>query len=980
MKKKKRTFKTPPKPKKIKQKFRLKEFLYSYRYIFLIIFLGFLLRVLDLGRQGLWIDEMCCWNDSQKPAEQILKTQHDTVFLLERLCMNFGGKHEFFLRFPSALGGLIGLIFIYPLALLLFDNKRAALLALVFLVFSPINIYYSQDANYYGLMMGVTVASLYFLFLFMKTYNPIWLIPFILMSYINFHVHPATLLLMACQIISVTLFFVTDDGFRKSVKRKIDKITTSKFVYASAGLAGLFLVVILGWGFFRHIYRMAIRPYGTVLAENLEFSPRFFIKLAMDYGVAFQEYKAHVFFITLFFLFLFFLGLVLSFKKQRYFAFFVILTWTFPFIAIYIKKVGHFYHCRYTSFIVPGYLILAAYGVERLLALVKRKTSEKNARFALVLVACVFCLAAVPNLFRYYTGHKQDWKGAVSYLKKNLKPGEKVATNHFCNDSSLEFYFDYFKMDPSPIVKLAGEFRGASYTGLFRLKKLCFTSPGIYFGISYTRYENQALWNWVKTYFETAFNQPSLHPEEFNREGKEVILYKFKYSGSFVFPPYHYSYKPDQAIHLTGAFEKEIFFGADGFFKVVFECAGPDENTEYTIEIENTKSDNILTEKALVKAGEHKALLSANFRLKQGVYMVRLKSAFNFPEEFSIIKLAVLPEVKGTYHREVEDTDLYHPTPWKRIESTQGARAFTLERNNYVWFDRIPISRSGRHGFLIRALEDKPGPALVEVSLDWKPLGILSFPRGDNTWSEKTFSFHASKGEHSLSFHFLSPPAEVNKLITGKMSSNRNEDTDLVLDYFEIRPLEKGEKYPDLRVPVGNNLVSPVPSIERGFQNPSVPDELMPNWRIKPAHIYSFEQSPGSLHSRSIMIEVPYESKGFIFISPPFPVQQGKFLYFSTWLKTQNLINHAANMKVVYIRGQKALEEQIVNADGITKTTDWIRQVYLRLVPKGADKAIIVFWVYPNSRRPSQSPGYCCFDPVRFEKFPESRFEPSKSD
>ena len=970
--KKKKPIKKSRKPskKKAREKFDLKAHLRRYRYVYLLLLVGFLLRFVDLGRQSLWIDEMCCWNDAHSSYERIMRTVHETVFLLERACLAIGGDHEYFLRIPSAFGGLLSMVFIYLLSMVLFDNRKAALFALILMTFSPINIYYSQDANYYGLMMGLTAASLYFLFRFMKGYNPLWLVVYGVVAYINYHVHPANILLIGCQLPILAAFLILDPGLRRKFQLALQKLTQNKIAFASAGLVLLVIIGFFGYRFFRFVHRMTFQPSGTVLSENLSLTPEFFKKLAMDYGVAFQQYSVYVFILTLFFLVFFIWGLVYAFRKMPYFAVFALFSWTLPFIAIYIKKIGHFYHCRYTSFIVPGYLVLAGCGIHRIGAFFENRWNKKASRVALFAAFGVVALGMATNLFRYYTGEKQDWKGAVNHLKKHLEPGEKVTSNIYCNNSSLEFYFNYYDMDLSPIEKLAGEFRGASYTGLFRLKKLCFTQPGVYFALSYTRYEDPRLWNWMKTYGEEVFHAPSLHPDEFNREGKEVIVYKFKYSGSFVFPPYRYYYEPDSPVSLEESFTRELLFEAEGDYRIGFEMAELNPDAEYLVRVED--SDGSVAKKAAnINAGDGEEEIFAHLPIPKGLHTVSLVGNKTQGGGEKILGLSIQQEIGDVFHREAEDTDLYHPTPWKRVESVAGSRCFTLERNNYVYYDHVPFPKDGTYGFTLRALEDAPGPALIEVAMDWEPLGLLFYSKGDDSWTTRTFPFEATRGEHVISFHFLSPPGEIQKLVSGKMPSDRSQDTDARLDYFEIHPFSVGHPVPDMRAPISKRLVPVSDYINRGYEDPKNPGKLAKGWNAKPPYDYTLENGKDRQERTALQFEIPWDSKGFNLFSPAFPVKPGYYVYFSTWLKVERLSNHTANMRVVYLdKNNQTVGMNIVNADGITGTEDWVRQVYLSPAPPGASRAVILFWVYPNSRRYGRKPGFVTFDRIKMETLP----------
>mgnify|MGYP006277602977 CR=1 FL=1 len=970
---------TKPSPQKKQRKINKKGidwqgFVSRYRWALLLILAAILLRFVDLGRQGLWIDEMCTWNDAHAPYERIFNTVHEAVFLLEKLSLSIGGNNEYFLRLPSAFGGLMAVIFMYLLARLLYEDKRTAIYALVLIAFSPINIYYSQDSNYYGLMMGFTALSLYFMFLFVRKLNPLWLIPYGISAYINYKVHMANILVIGVQILTISLFLLTSKRFRVYGVNLFRKVTQNKVALAASAAALLIILIFGGVRFLNFFKRMAFRSYGDApVTENLELTPRFFYTLAMDYGVAFQQYKIHVVILTLFVIGFFLFGLIYSLRKRSYFGLFVLFSWTLPFIAIYIKKVGHFYHCRYTSFIVPGFLIIVACGIRQIELFFRKKFGDKAGRASLIAMFLLIFAGIAPNLLRYYTGQKQDWKGAVVYLEKNLEPGEVVTSNIYCNFSSLQFYFKYLEMDPDPVIQLSGEFRGAALSRLVRLKKLCYTKPGVYFATSYTRYETKFLWDWVKKYFDRVYYAPSLHPEEFNREGKEVILYKFKWTDAFVLPPFRYQYEFEQQKPASDTVSKELLFGEDNDYRIGFELTEISENNEFVISVKNDAGE--IKEKPAEVAGDQNRVY-AKFDLKEGVYNISLIPE-NSPSENSRVKaLFAGVVVKYPYMREAEDTDEYHPTPWKRIENIDGEKVFTLERSNYVTYEEIPFGDGGPFVLTVKALEDDPGPVMMEVSVNHEPVGLLYLEKGDNTWSEKNILFDAPPGNHPVTFHFVNLPDQVNKLIRGKMPSDRSKDTDMSLDYFTVRPLDGNENLKDDTLDITQSVVTAASFNVQRFENPQNEGNFAPGWQLMPQLDVSFDPPGVDEDENIIRIEVPAKAGGFNLVSPPFPVKPGGFVYLSARLKAENLNNHSANMKIVYIdENKQPVGQQVINADGITGDTRWVRQLCLRPVPSNARAAAIIFWVYRNSRAYAQSAGYVWLEGIRFETPPEPGLE-----
>ena len=68
-------------------------------------------------------------------------------------------------------------------------------------------------------------------------------------------------------------------------------------------------------------------------------------------------------------------------------------------------------------------------------------------------------------------------------------------------------------------------------------------------------------------------------------------------------------------------------------------------------------------------------------------------------------------------------------------------------------------------------------------------------------------------------------------------------------------------------------------------------------------------------------------------------------------------------------KGGQSIAQQWVNMEGITGSTDWVRQVYLRGVPEGATQATIGFTVYANSINYYPQSGNVWISDFRFEPY-----------
>lgn len=124
----------------------------------LIVLLGCLLRLFQLGADNFWIDEVGVARAARlDTAAETLAAAHSHVmampldYLAAWLFARFGTS-EAWLRLPAALWGTAAL----PAAYILFrrlSSRRAALAAVLLLALSPLHIQYSQELRFYSALV-----------------------------------------------------------------------------------------------------------------------------------------------------------------------------------------------------------------------------------------------------------------------------------------------------------------------------------------------------------------------------------------------------------------------------------------------------------------------------------------------------------------------------------------------------------------------------------------------------------------------------------------------------------------------------------------------------------------------------------------------------------------------------------------------------------------------------------------------------------
>jgi len=124
------------------------------------------LRFYGLANQSLWHDELYSWKSANfNSLSQVIEYGKGDIhppayavvlYYIEK----FIGDSEAALRLPSALCGVLSIIFIYFLGLRYYSYKEA-LMSSVLMAFLWCPVYYSQEARVYSMVLLFTLTTMY---------------------------------------------------------------------------------------------------------------------------------------------------------------------------------------------------------------------------------------------------------------------------------------------------------------------------------------------------------------------------------------------------------------------------------------------------------------------------------------------------------------------------------------------------------------------------------------------------------------------------------------------------------------------------------------------------------------------------------------------------------------------------------------------------------------------------------------------------
>jgi len=138
---------------------------WQYKFLFLLVVLGSILRVYGIRNESLWNDELAsCYRSSFSTVEEVVTKgvvpdihppgYQIFMFFVQRTA----GNSPTALRFPSAVAGILTIPLIFLIGRRLF-NSSTGLAASAFLAVSPVHIWLSQEARPYTIMMLLTAVS-----------------------------------------------------------------------------------------------------------------------------------------------------------------------------------------------------------------------------------------------------------------------------------------------------------------------------------------------------------------------------------------------------------------------------------------------------------------------------------------------------------------------------------------------------------------------------------------------------------------------------------------------------------------------------------------------------------------------------------------------------------------------------------------------------------------------------------------------------
>lgn len=202
----------------------------------LVIASAAILRVIGIGAESLWHDEVLTTYSCQVPLPQVVPSvlSHETsppgYFALVNVWTNVAGQSDESIRLFSAIVGTITVALLGWLGRVWF-NPRVGLTAAALLAFCPFHIAYSQEARAYALLMLVLLACLWSFVELIRSGSTIAQIGYVVSAALALYVHTFAIFTLLAMI----LFY-----FQRVTRRVPAGVTVWRWLVLQAAVVVLF--------------------------------------------------------------------------------------------------------------------------------------------------------------------------------------------------------------------------------------------------------------------------------------------------------------------------------------------------------------------------------------------------------------------------------------------------------------------------------------------------------------------------------------------------------------------------------------------------------------------------------------------------------------------------------------------------------------------------------------------------------------------
>lgn len=404
----------------------------------IILLITTFLRFYQLGVESLWMDEVASIHESGLSITQIAihSNQPPLYFLVLRFWTTIWGNSEFAVRSLSSIVGIVGVGVIYIVGHTLFD-RRVALIAAFLSTFSAFQIYYSQEARGYILLMLLTALSFLFFFRMLRSSHTYWYIAYLISSLLMGYTHYYSWFIIAAQLLFLLMFRPRD--LRLKWNTLLTYITLFCLLIPQLILLNTSYNSLTSRSFF-WIPIPSLKTVGGTLglfSASPEWLPGFYAILAIFTGlsilglVIFKKIDTPAISNS----FLWYLkNLLCRVKLEKDRESILLIIWlVIPILIAFVvsRFFTPIYWHRYLICSLPPLVLLVSKGLA--------KISSKSIFYPMI---AIIVILSTPGLYQYYAHDvKEQWREVAKYIELNYHEDDVLVFNRDLGKDAFDYYF-----------------------------------------------------------------------------------------------------------------------------------------------------------------------------------------------------------------------------------------------------------------------------------------------------------------------------------------------------------------------------------------------------------------------------------------------------------------------------------------------------------------------------------------------------------
>lgn len=427
--------------------------------LFLLVVIGAFVRLRGISKESLWLDEAFSVFMSHLGIGEIIQAtsvdNHPPLYyIILRAWTTIFGSSETDVRMLSFLFGIALIPLTYILGKRLFSGK-VGIMGALFVTFSPILVWYSQEARSYTMLAFLCMLSLWSLIeAVLHTRERFWIV-FVLSSVLSFYIHYFAFVFAALEAFVFFLLWKRKDGkiFRQA---------------AVAGIASIILYIpwilkIAGGGLDKSALFWAVTSkdsWRLALEQLVGGNPN----SSLTQWTIPTTYETIGMIVVPGMLLV---GLWIAIVRKEVKQYSVLLAFAIMPGVIAYWLTNHYspmFHTRFFIYSVPFLFLAVSYAVANLVFLVpeehRRKMFFVVAIFVFLIPASILVLMNATLDFNSTRLDKEDWRGVALYLQENAKKGDVVTTDpryfliplsYYFNQTSFVNEFSFETSDGAPV-------------------------------------------------------------------------------------------------------------------------------------------------------------------------------------------------------------------------------------------------------------------------------------------------------------------------------------------------------------------------------------------------------------------------------------------------------------------------------------------------------------------------------------------------